>query len=78
MVTRLGCRQMKKLRRVRVVMATSEKLTVWYANRKDPTVENSEEVSVECPHCGKEAFSFEIERSEHQSTDDLYDVKAAR
>ena len=56
--------QMEKLRRTRVIVATSEKLTVWSASQKSADAEEVEKVSVECPHCGEKAFFLELERRE--------------
>jgi predicted RNA-binding Zn-ribbon protein involved in translation (DUF1610 family) len=55
---------MEKLRRTRMVVATSEKLTVWHVSSKTSEKVDSEKVSVECPHCGEEVFRVELERSE--------------
>jgi DNA-directed RNA polymerase subunit M/transcription elongation factor TFIIS len=55
---------MEKLRRTRVIVAMSEKLTVWHAKHKDEGAEEVDKISVECPHCGEEAFFLELERSD--------------
>jgi hypothetical protein len=57
---------MKTLKRTRVIMATSEKVTVWYSSVKGSDAADCEEVSVDCPHCREEAFRLELEKSEER------------
>ena len=52
---------MLKLRRTRVIVASSERLVVWLANGKDL---DEGKTSVECPHCGEEAIVLELERKD--------------
>ena len=68
---------MEKLRRTRVIVATSEKLTVWYAQQKSPDTDQAEKISVECPHCGEEAFFVEVERSESPEIEILTNSREA-
>jgi len=58
----LSC-DMKKVQRTRVVVSSKEKLTVWRASQNAASTDDPGKVSIECPHCGKEAFSMEIDSS---------------
>jgi hypothetical protein len=59
---------MEKIRRTRIIVATSEKLTVWRAGQKSSAAEEDEKISIECPHCGEDAFFLELERTETPET----------
>jgi len=54
---------MQKLRRTRVIVATSETLSVWSARRTARKADEVERISVECPHCGEKALCVELQRS---------------
>jgi len=69
--------QMKMLRRTRVIVATSEKLTVWHAKQKSPDSDEAEKISVECPHCGEEVFFVKVERSESPEIEILTNSRGA-
>jgi len=66
----LSC-DMKKVQRTRVVVSSKEKLTVWRASQNAASTDDPGKVSIECPHCGKEVFSVEVERSNTPETEIL-------
>jgi hypothetical protein len=58
---------MEKVRRTRLLVATSERLIVWYRRQRSDDTAESEAISVECPHCGEEALVLDLEERKQET-----------